>query len=384
MRSALAGSAHGLGRCNPEPSIRACRRPHALGVLCADLWAQEEFPPKQLGCSFAARGRRPRPYAVRRVNRDFFSGEGPARYFPGRLWLLALSASGQHPSAPITVERLTLHSAVPPGHTFVAVEAVNLLHHCAETAWRLFLAEEPPSECPPLELGRIRNPGAFKFKLTAFRESSRDKRLSRCRAIVESSLAADNDHLTEGIESMELLLTEAARLHLEDATLYNSTKHGLGVTSKHTRITLSVDAANLPDDELPASLTRDQNGALTLFNRDGIWLEHYATASSESRSRDVWMVTETALKLDTTLCKIDYIVSLIDAIWTIGARRFGGAEVARLSLPEPLAIEELIADEFQSIVKSQRELRYTAWEGQEMRLFIGATGRPGSRAPVEP
>ncbi len=320
------------------------------------------------------------PAQFTEINRDFFSSGGPARYFLGRLWLLALSASGQHPSTPITVERLTLHSAEPPGPAFAVIEAVNLLHHCAETAWRLFLAEEPPSECPPLELGRIRNPKAFKSKLKAFRESARDDRLSRCRSIVDLDRSAEDPHLSEYIESMELLLYEAARLLLDDATLYNSTKHGLGVTSKNTRISLSFDATNVPDDQLPTSLVRDENGVLTLLNREGTWLEHYAATRSESRGRDVWMVNETALKLDTTLCKVDYIVSLIDLLWSVGACRFGEAQNAHLSLPEPNAVKDLIADEFQSIVKSERELVYTAWQGQEMRLSIGAAGHTGSAA----
>lgn|GEM_PF-3176227 len=303
------------------------------------------------------------------LNRLFFESEGPEKYFLGRLRLLALDASGNLPDGDLTVDRFTLHlNDVDQGHEFASIEAVNLLHHCAETSLRLFFALEPPSQCPSLEIARIRGPREFKERVQQYLDAAINERLSRCRSVLATPGQAqvDESMFLGAIESMQALLFFAARRLLGDSNLYNSTKHGLNVRSDDMRIGLDIEPIETEGVGVQGPIHNHP-----LLRRSGPWLSGYESIRSDSRGRHVWVQTKVAVKLDSVLTEVSYLATLIGSMWAVGKCRFAGETTANVTLPVKDDIQDLLNDEERGVRKVRRELLYTNGGIQTITIEIG-------------
>lgn len=122
-----------------------------------------------------------------------------------------------------------------------AIDATVLLHHSAETLLRLFLAHETLSPCPWISTASIVTPRAFKEAIRARFGSQSDRELERdLRAILQvfvgtadqegTSLSdADWQMCRDSAQNIDAILTHLARIFLDDANLYNATKHGMTI-----------------------------------------------------------------------------------------------------------------------------------------------------------
>ncbi len=178
--------------------------------------------------------------------------------------------------------------------------------------------------------------------------------------------------LDQAIESAVLLLGFAAERLIDDAAVYNATKHGLGVNSDHSRISLGT----APDDNNPTGVTSGLEEEVRLeLSRAGPWISNLETTRCDARERDVWAYTRTALPLDQTLVLTAYMTNLLGVLWSLGRYRFSGHDLSQLVFPDPELVRSIIRSESKGIRKVRRELRYTDGLPEAITLTIGLCGR---------
>jgi hypothetical protein len=290
------------------------------------------------------------------LNADYYRSAPPADYFEARLRLLALAAAHGVPGAATSIGSFQISEAtreVMPTAKFVGVEAVNLLHHAAETMWRLFLAHED-EKCPWLALSRLRAPRQFPKALRKYLDQDSDERGSRIRQVLPIRVDGNTDERFEGIDQFLRVL---ARRLLDDGPVYNATKHGLSTFAETSRVQVGVDG-----DEL-------------MFARSGMWLTTIDRDRGEAR--DKWQVVSTAVDSPRTTAVASVCISMIRAIWTIGRVRFldeSPEGPLDLYVPSKSELRPFLFDDDGTIARVRRDLDYL--DGGDRRFSLNVVYAP--------
>lgn len=205
---------------------------------------------------------------------------------------------------------------------FLTVESQMLLHHAAETLLRLFIVHSSQTDVPWIALNSQRNASVFKQMIQeAFVDRLPDPLLvgsvclGRARWPGDVATQAEWD---EGVEGLTLFLSKFARTILDDASLYNGIKHGLGVTPSEASVLIGSTMAGF--------------GTSVEFPESGKW---------EGEARD-WSLTTRWIDIQESLGLVSVAIEMIDSIWQIGRYRKTGQKPKRNGyFPGPLRPAEL-------------------------------------------
>lgn len=186
------------------------------------------------------------------MNRSFY-GAAPYNYFRQRLTNIVLTAAAPNRLASLVSEGVALgevtayfmddsESPLLDSHArdgYLALEATNLLHHCAETLLRLHLAHESLSICPWFEVANLTRFWEFRQMVRErFREGIRDNsdmaRLCQVYFLVDDpgKITFAESGMAPSLDNINAYLTYFAGLILDEASVYNSSKHGFAIRSQ--------------------------------------------------------------------------------------------------------------------------------------------------------
>jgi hypothetical protein len=184
---------------------------------------------------------------VRRINQYFYRGL-PHEYFRQRLLNLMLIAANPDGlfaliGDGVTLGNVTLRPLGPgdppaeerdPHEQYLAIESTSLVHHAAETLLRLYIPHRGQRRCPWMEMTLLR----YDFKTVvekAFPEARpREEDLDALFPVFflvpsRKDIQFADDDLDPDLENVWHFLYHFAQMHLTEAPVYNSAKHGLGV-----------------------------------------------------------------------------------------------------------------------------------------------------------
>lgn len=188
---------------------------------------------------------------------------------------------------------------------FIVVESQQLLHHACETALRLFFVHAASSKVPWVELARFRNFGKFKEQVKrTFVDNDPPRGAVSWVCLGSESPTGDTSQATwdDAIDGLIAFFREFAKHFLSDANLYNSIKHGLGVSPGDA--VLLVEGQEMgagPSIEFPES-----------GNWDGDMREWSLTT--------VWPDIAESLGLSYVA------IQIISSMWRIGRYRYLGTD----------------------------------------------------------
>lgn len=193
---------------------------------------------------------------VRRLNTEYYSAN-PHTYFHERLAHLFVVAAAPEKLDALVADELKLGELTLGFNTgetpimsplvddatrekYVAIESTVLLHHVAEVLLRLELAHERQPRCPWLEMVNLT--WDFKDKLKErFPERGRHPDDSRLLfpvyylGLSREEVEFNDNSLQPDLDNISAFLHHFARLHIKEAAIYNSAKHGLGVVAGETQ-----------------------------------------------------------------------------------------------------------------------------------------------------
>ncbi len=203
---------------------------------------------------------------------------------------------------------------------FTAIELEVLLHHVSETLLRLYLVHAQLPICPWLEVSRERDFRKFKKQVEGLRgrlrKGDESVRIHQVFHINDdrSAIKPTPDQATwdEAAANIAKFLDFYASCFL-DSSSYNAAKHGLALTAGDHGIHLGTGS----DDE-------------PFLSRDGQAIEYLAIKQDNERAKWArelkWIMPKQAIPMIYVGC------NLIEAIWNIGAGRYGIKEPDELKL----------------------------------------------------
>jgi hypothetical protein len=179
------------------------------------------------------------------LNREFYRAD-PSAYFRRRLRYLILAvvdvpAVREAQQGRIDFGKLSMPPEGPydaeGAAVYGAIESTNLLHHIAETIMPLYLAHEGWPDCPWLEMARLRMDLADRLEdlqKSLGRQEQIDQILEVFRGQTTALEMDPTGDLTDevwqrGTDGLVRLVDRLCTMLLTEGTLYNATKHGLGV-----------------------------------------------------------------------------------------------------------------------------------------------------------
>jgi len=256
------------------------------------------------------------------INAHYYE-QRPWEHFARRLVAVA-TAFGQSDqwhalmSSPTTIGPLRVEARAPDtadsqqAHLGqVAIEAVVLLHHAAETLLRLIHAHGPTEAdaplpvCPPIALARMRDFQRFK---TWVRTTLIDDQSELTRYI--RATLGDDDR--DGRLALVGQYVRRIGQQFLDADAYNAAKHGFGVRGEHSRLVVSIEDVTFADVS---------GAAIT-------WLDDRAVRPVMTTC---WYSVEGLLALSHACCQ------LVEQLWRVAQRRYLGAEREMIWRPQPIA-----------------------------------------------
>lgn len=188
---------------------------------------------------------------------------------------------------------------------FLVVDSQHLLHHACETALRLFAIHANGWTVPWIGLARGRNFAKFKNDVRSyFIDGTPEDRVvaSVCLGRVERPEETSEDDWQGSIGSLVAFMREFATRFLDDANLYNSIKHGLGVSAS--------------------------DAVLAIENRvvgSGPSIEYPESADWDGDTRE-WSLTTQWVDFQYSLGLVQVAVYMIRAMWDIGRYRCLGRD----------------------------------------------------------
>lgn len=291
---------------------------------------------------------------------DRFYRSKPHQYFSYRLHLLMLAGD---PSVDlhefirkgITVDGFTAGPTDAPEdpesaehrQRYVLADAAALLHHVSETLLRLYLAHEHLPPCPWLEIARERHFASFKRRVRArFVEAPEDDAANRDALAQVFHGTTDRTKLTPqppadlwaaSLENIEQWLRFYAHEFLENASLYNSVKHGLAVQPGESAMKL---------------------GDGSVISAEGPAIDYLEERERDGRRE--WVTTTHWLNVGHLLAASFVGIRLIYGIWAVARTRYTGAPWEGVSaFTEPKVKDVLLAaGEGVVITKMQINLPY--------------------------
>jgi hypothetical protein len=304
------------------------------------------------------------PENYERLNEGFYSTE-PHDFFARRLGLLLLAAArGREMSAlfeeGIEVGDVKLGRApdAPPlsedelleddrlRERFVLTEAASLLHHASETLLRLYLAHEELPPCPWLEVARERHFAPFKAKVRSrIVERPADDDFTEALARVfygpSDPMPEISPHDWRGsLENIANWLRHFGNWFLDDAGIYNATKHGFAIQADRLSFRLT------PTGQSSAVLDADGD-AVTFLQLD-----------DEGR----WRIANRWIDLNELLVSTWMATQLLGNLWTIGKWRYMGERPERVKFfegPLYMAFREALAKKKSGFVPTHLSMTLT-------------------------
>lgn len=262
------------------------------------------------------------PEQFSELNGTFYDSD-PASYFRTRIQslMLLLSGSGrvdEELASGLSYGGLKFGPTERPQTDqrkfYAALESSVLLHHAAETLFRLFLAhrEEPP--CPWLEISGAKQPDVFKKEVEDFvnRKSTEEDRASISRVFLggtsslEAEIGLDDAAWGASVDGLVALLKAVGGALLDESGLYNAAKHGL---------------AGSPQD----SGAIDLNGFRIGGGTSVMYLQRKKTERAGSQHDvDTWYATMHFSRVDSDLTLTEYCARAISSLWAVARRNYCG------------------------------------------------------------
>ena len=195
---------------------------------------------------------------------------------------------------------------------YAAVESAVLLHHTSEATLRLYLAHSNRNPCPWLETAKLTNFGEFKGRISALAGSLGDDEVLddltevfSYRATPESILGGDptamwKDHRA----ALRDLISEAIRIILDDAHIYNAAKHGMAIVSSDLGVSIG-------DGEDGGPLIHQKGPVLTFLELNQV-----------SDSEKYWHQTSAWVDPTKSMAITFLLIKLIDSLWRSAKAHF--------------------------------------------------------------
>lgn len=260
------------------------------------------------------------------LNRQFFSGLHPPHAFlMHRLQAAILMASGSKHVDAALADGLQVGELKSVGNLirdyedsqgrelFIALEAIVLSHHAAETLLRLFLAMTgPDADCPWLGVARLRGSGIFPKRVRHLQSTLRtpgvQRDLGRCFYGRGSSTkppeGVTSEAYADALRGLTLLVAQCCELVLDEVNLYNSAKHGLSA---------------LPGD---ASASFPGSGGDALLKTEGPSLTLLEAVVEGTREAKRWHQSTHWIPADRRLTLTYVIAEQTENLWEVGRNRY--------------------------------------------------------------
>jgi hypothetical protein len=257
------------------------------------------------------------------LNREFYRAD-PEAYFLRRLRYLILAivdvpAVRDAQSGTIEFGKLSMPPEDPydaaDAAVYGAIESSNLLHHIAETVMRLYLAHEGRPDCPWLEVARLRMDLASRLE-------SLQKSLGN-RETIERILEVFRGHTTAaGMDpsgritdemwqdytgGLVRLIDYLCTMLLTDGTMYNATKHGLGVVPSPGGF----------------SLTSPVEGGFSAASQGPTVA--YLKQSTQKGRRTIWTRVYDPVSVESNVALCQFLVSQLRGLWSVARNEYGCA-----------------------------------------------------------
>jgi hypothetical protein len=188
------------------------------------------------------------------LNRRFYTRPGPQEYFTNRFTALMRQIGQTAPTEDTTYTYGGLSVTDGPDDNpddadeakeecdrFAALDATVLLHHASESLVRLYLAHSERNPCPWVALAEMKQPRVFPAKLRNLKERLQRGDPELLDDLMEVfTYSKTSEHLAEPVtnesweehrEAIAALLQFCTTRLLDDSNLYNSAKHGFGVSA---------------------------------------------------------------------------------------------------------------------------------------------------------
>ncbi|OJG05568.1 hypothetical protein BG618_03167 [Pseudonocardia autotrophica] len=202
---------------------------------------------------------------------------------------------------------------------YAALESTNLLHHASECMLRLYFAHVDQPQCPWLEVARMRTPSQFKERVDALlseldQPDTHDRLVATFYGTTDSSRLGANvpdDVWEKAKEGLVDLIGYCASLLLDDAGLYNSTKHGLAVIGGNHGISLRMSEEDLEAGEEAPEIST--NGAA---------LEHLDQAPSHETGKRRWVKRLRFVRAESNIAITKIVSRYIGTLWGVARFRY--------------------------------------------------------------
>jgi len=188
---------------------------------------------------------------------------------------------------------------------YASVESLILLHHTAEAALRLYLAHAHRNPCPWLEISNLTSPREFKKRITVLSGSlANDDVLDDLTEVF--SYASTPEFIQGGDPTamwrdhragLRMLISEAIRIILDDAHIYNAAKHGMAIVS--SELSLSIG-----DREDGDPLIHGEGPTLTFLEINQV-----------SDSEKYWHQTSAWVNPRKSMAITYLLIELIESLW---------------------------------------------------------------------
>jgi hypothetical protein len=277
---------------------------------------------------------------VQRFNESFYASN-PADYLQTRLELMLLVGARRNELRDLLaagLEYAGVTVGVHPGGAeaegdnddddhnqaldrFLVVESQQLLHHACETALRLFLVHAARPKVPWVELAGLRDFRAFKERVEETfiaTTPARDLVGWVCLGSAAATEDVSEEKWEAAVDGLTAFLREFGQRFLDEAHLYNSIKHGLGVSPG--------DAILVIDGEVMGA------GPSIDYPESGPW-------TGDVRS---WSLTTLWPDLTETIALTYVATQVVSSMWTLGRHRhLGKATNASVYFPDDVRPTDL-------------------------------------------
>ena len=192
---------------------------------------------------------------------------------------------------------------------YVAMESTVLLHHAAEVLLRLELAHERQPRCPWLEMVNLRRDFKEKLRKRFPEEGSQPDDSTLLFPVYYLASSRDqmqfaDDSLQPDLDNISAFMHHFASIHIKEAAVYNSAKHGLGVVAGETQFSME--------------------GGLDWKSMSIAGLDRSGPAVSHLLMRSVNVERDLQFTVVAT--------KLIRQLWDVAKARYVGAEWPRLDM----------------------------------------------------
>lgn len=253
------------------------------------------------------------------LNRQFYGGKlQPADYLQHRYRSLFLAAQSPEVLACAFDSELSigdLRASWPSTdewdeeevRDYLSTESTVLLHHAAESLFRLYFAHADSPECPWLGVARMRIPAQFKERLSNFMRAEADTDDQSAMLIFYGHGTAPEgkqeqwDTMRDGLM---MLLRHLGKRLLDEAPLYNSAKHGLSLVPGAAMMQFG-----------------DQDGPLRI-RADGPSITYLTVREGEQGKR--WAQETVWLDPARTLAVVALALFQLSNLWHVARCRYAG------------------------------------------------------------